>query len=78
VTVKFVLGANNGSAITSQTARCTSSNGGAAGTATHSGATAAPITVPSLTTGKTYTCTVTATNARGASAESSASAAVIA
>ena len=35
-----------------------------------SGAIAAPITVTSVTTGKTYTCAVTATNARGTSPSS--------
>jgi chitinase len=71
--VTFTLGADNGSAITSQTAKCTSSNGGATETGTHSGASAGAITVASVTTGKTYTCTVTATNARGASLASAPS-----
>ena len=65
LTVTFTLGANNGSAISSQTASCTSSNGGVTKTGTHRGADAAPIAVAGLTTGKTYTCTVTDTNARG-------------
>jgi hypothetical protein len=73
LTVTFTLGADNGSAIASQTARCTSSNGGVTKTGTHSGASAAAITVASVTTGKTYTCTVTATNARGASLASAPS-----
>ena len=73
LTVTFTIGANNGSAITSQTATCASSNGGATATGTHLGATAAPITVASVTTGKTYTCTVRATNARGASLASAPS-----
>jgi hypothetical protein len=77
VSVTFTLGANNGSAITAQTARCTSSNGGVAASGTHTGATAAAITVAGLTTGKSYTCTVTATNARGVGLASAASAAVI-
>jgi Fibronectin type III domain/NHL repeat len=77
LTVTFTLGADNGSAITSQTANCTSSNGGVTETGTHSGATAAPIMVLSVTTGKTYTCTVTATNARGASLASAPSLPVI-
>ena len=64
LTVTFTIGANNGSAITSQTATCVSSNGGVTKTGTHSGAAAAPITVAGVTTGKTYTCTVKATNAR--------------
>jgi hypothetical protein len=75
--VTFTLGADNGSAVTSQTAKCTSSNGGVTETGTHSGASAAAITVASVTTGKTYTCTVTATNARGASLASAPSLPVI-
>jgi len=75
--VTLRLGADNGSAITSQTAKCASSNGGATETGTHSGAGAAAITVASVTTGKTYTCTVTATNARGASLASAPSLPVI-
>jgi hypothetical protein len=75
--VTFTLGADNGSAITSQTAKCTSSNGGVTETGTHSGASAAAITVASVTTGKTYTCTVTATNARGPSLASAPSLPVI-
>ncbi len=71
--VTFTLGADNGSAITSQIAKCTSSNGGVTETGTHSGASAAAITVASLTTGKTYTCTVTATNPRGTSLASAPS-----
>ena len=63
LTVTFTIGANNGSAITSQTATCVSSNGGVTKTGTHAGAAAAPITVAGVTTGKTYTCTVKATNA---------------
>ena len=63
--VTFTLGANSGSAISSQTATCASSNGGVTKTGTHRGANAASITVTGVTTGKTYTCTVAATNARG-------------
>jgi Fibronectin type III domain len=77
LTVTFTLAANNGSAITSQKATCTSSNGGATRTGTHSGTTAAAITVALVTTGKTYTCTVTTTNTRGASPASSPSLPVI-
>jgi hypothetical protein len=77
LTVTFALGANNGSAITGQTATCVSSNGGVARTGTHSGATAAPISVALVTTGKTYTCTVKASNARGASLASAPSLPVI-
>jgi len=75
--VTFTLGTDNGSVITGQTATCTSSDGGVLGTGTHTGATAAPITVGSLTTGKTYTCTVKATNARGTGPASTKSPAVI-
>src|SRR5439155_10790412 len=64
--VTFTIGANNGNAITSQTATCVSSNGGVTKTGTHTGALAAPITVAAVTTAKTYTCTVKATNGRGA------------
>jgi titin len=78
IKVTFTLGANNGSAIQSQTATCTSSNGGATNFATHTGATAAPITVTALTVGKLYTCKVTAKNARGTGLASAASNAVTA
>jgi hypothetical protein len=71
--VTFALGGNNGSAISKQTATCASSNGGVTRTATHTGASPAPITVASLTTARTYTCTVTATNARGTGAASAPS-----
>lgn len=59
--------------VTSYAASCTSSDGGAPGTA--SGGTS-PLTVGSLTNDKTYTCTVTATNAGGTSSPSAASAPV--
>jgi hypothetical protein len=72
--VSFTAGANNGSAISNFTAACTSANGGAAGS---SSATVSPITVPGLTTAKTYTCTMTATNARGAGPASAPSPPVI-
>jgi hypothetical protein len=75
--VTFTIGANNGSAITGQTATCASSDGGVTKTGTHAGATAATITVTGMTTGKTYTCTVTATNARGVGMSSAASLPVI-
>jgi hypothetical protein len=77
LTVTFTIGANNGGAITSQTATCVSSNGGVTKLGTHAGATAAPITVSGVATGKTYTCTVKATNARGTGMASAASPAVI-
>jgi hypothetical protein len=61
--VSFSAVANHGSAITSYTATCVSSNGGA--TRSQSGTTL-PLTVTTVTTGKTYRCTARATNARGA------------
>jgi hypothetical protein len=75
--VTFSIGADNGSAITSQTATCTSSSGGVTKTGTHTGAAAAPISVAGVTTGVPYTCQVRATNARGAGPASAASAPVI-
>jgi lysophospholipase L1-like esterase len=72
--VSFTAPANTGgSAITSFTAACTSTNGGVAHTAT---GTASPLTVANLTTGKTYTCTVRARNSIGTGPASAASAAV--
>ncbi len=56
---------SGGTPITGYTATCTSSNGGVTETGSHSGASAAPITVTGVATGKTYTCTVKATNAVG-------------
>jgi hypothetical protein len=73
--VAFTANSNGGSAITSFTATCTSSNGGT--TQALSGATS-PITVASLTNAKTYTCTVTATNAMGTSPASAASSSFVA
>lgn len=59
--VSFSAPASNGGAsITSYTVSCTSSDGGVSGSAT---GTSSPITVSSLTNGKTYTCSATATNA---------------
>ena len=66
---------NGGSAITSYTATCASSNGGATGSV--SGA-ASPIVVTGLTNGKTYTCTMFATNSFGDSAVSDATSAFVA
>jgi hypothetical protein len=73
--ISYTAGANNGSAITSYTATCASSNGGVSGSAS---GTASPFTVGSLTPGDTYTCTVGATNARGTSLPSAPSSAVTA
>ncbi len=74
ISVAFVSGSDNGSAITGFTASCTSSNGGAAGS--NSGA-SSPIVVSTLTNGKTYTCKVLATNAEGNSPQSPASSPVV-
>jgi predicted RNA-binding protein with TRAM domain len=71
--VTFTAGANNGAAVSSFTATCASSNGGATSSRTGAGS---PITVTGLTTGKAYTCTVNATNSRGAGLASAASATV--
>jgi hypothetical protein len=79
LTVTFSAPVSNGGLpITRYTARCTSSNGGAVRTGTHSGAAAAPITVASVTTGKTYTCSVTAANGAGSGPASARSATVVA
>jgi len=67
VRVGFMPGAANGSPITSYRAQCISTNGGTSGFAI---ATASPITVSALTTGRAYSCTVSATNAEGTSAPS--------
>ena len=74
ISVSFTAPDDGGSAISSFTATCTSSNGGAPGT--HAGA-GSPIVVGSLTDGKTYTCTVIATNDAGDSLASAPSRAVI-
>jgi titin len=73
--VAFTAGANGGSAITSYSVTCTSSNGGT--TQSASGA-SSPVTATALTSGKTYTCTVVATNAIGNSPASAASASFVA
>jgi hypothetical protein len=70
IRVSFSPGANNGSIITSYTALCSSSNGGAA--RAKSGA-ASPLIVIGLTVGKSYTCIVRATNSRGTGLTSLAS-----
>ncbi len=74
IAVSFAAPANNGSAITGYTASCSSSDGGAAGSMTGS---ASPITVPSLTNVKTYTCTVRATNGVGPGPASPPSASIV-
>ncbi len=66
LTVSFSTPANNGAPITSYTA--IAQPGGTI--MTLSGATAAPITIPGLTNGQSYTITVTATNSRSVSAPS--------
>jgi hypothetical protein len=63
---------NGGSPITGYTATCTSNNLGMTRTGTR---TVSPISVLSLTSGKTYTCKVRATNAVGTGLASAASAA---
>ena len=54
---------------------CTSSDGGASGSATPA---ASPATVTSLTNGKTYTCTVTATNIAGSTSSAPSSSTLLA
>src|SRR5207245_6021643 len=61
---------NGGSTITSYTASCTSSDGGAPGSASGG---SSPIVVTALTNGNTYECAVIATNAVGDSGVSGAS-----
>src|SRR3954470_3677765 len=66
--VTFTPPANDGGdPISSFTASCTSSDGGADRTATGP---ASPLTVSGLSYGKTYTCTVKATNSEGSGVES--------
>jgi len=72
--VAFTASGNGGDTITAFTATCTSSGGGV--TQTASGA-VSPITVASLTNGKTYTCAVFATNGFGNSPASAASASFV-
>ena len=74
ISVSFVAPADGGSAITSYTASCVSSDGGVSGSNTGAGS---PIAVQSLSKGNTYTCTVHATNVAGDSAESPASLATV-
>ncbi len=77
ISVSFTAATNNGSAVTKYTATCTSSNSGVTKTVARAGASTTPITVPGVTTAKTYTCTVVATNARGTGPKSVASPAFI-
>jgi hypothetical protein len=67
--------ASNGSAITSYTATCTSTNGGVTRSASAAGG---GLVVTGLTAGKTYRCTIHAVNARGSGVESAPSAQVVA
>jgi hypothetical protein len=70
IALVFAPPANNGgSAITSYTASCTSSNGGASASAS---ASSSPITVNGVTNGRTYSCTVSATSALGTGVPSAA------
>jgi hypothetical protein len=61
---------NGGSPILSYSARCTSSDGGVAGSASEG---ASPVTVAGLSNGKSYSCTVAAANAAGTGPISQAS-----
>ncbi len=70
IVVTFGQPNDNGSAINSDTATCTSSNGGATG---NSLGLSPSIPVFGLTNGKTYTCTVFASNGLGNGPSSSAS-----
>jgi titin len=65
--VFFTVGPNNGTAITSFHASCTSTTGGVGGS---SDGAHGPIVVSGLTTGARYLCTTTATNAKGTSPDS--------
>ncbi len=73
--VAFTAPSNDGgSPILAYTATCASSNGGVTGSQSSG---SSPISVPSLTNGKRYTCEVSATNAVGTSASSAASASIV-
>ena len=66
--VTFTAPANSGAQITSYTAGCNSSNGGASRTQTKTltpSNSSEQVTTSGLTAGKTYTCVVKATNSRG-------------
>jgi alpha-tubulin suppressor-like RCC1 family protein len=77
VSVTYTAGPANGSSISSHTATCTSSNGGATKTVSRAGPAAVPITVSGLTTKKSYVCVVRAVNEGALSPPSPASPAVI-
>jgi hypothetical protein len=62
IAVAFTPGPDGGSAVTEYVAVCTSTDGGAAGTASGG---ASPIVVGPLTRGRQYRCQVRATNAAG-------------
>jgi hypothetical protein len=74
IIVRFTPPFNHGAAITTFTAKCSSSNLGIRGA--NSGP-RSPITVSGLTNGKIYACTVSATNAVGTSLPSSFSQPVV-
>jgi hypothetical protein len=72
--VAFVAPADNGAPITSYTATCTSSDGGATGVTSGP---RSPIDVTGLTDGNTYTCDVSATNSAGTGSVSDESVAAV-
>jgi len=77
--VSFTAPANSGAQITSYTAGCNSSNGGASRTQTKTltpSNSSPQVTTSGLTAGKTYTCVVKATNSRGTGPVSSPTPAV--
>lgn len=74
VKVSFTTPGNGGATITHYNVKCTSTNGGVAGSAL---GTASPVTVTHLSNAKSYTCTVAARNKNGWSPTSPASTAVI-
>jgi hypothetical protein len=71
--VTFAAPMSNGAPITSYSVTCASANGGVTRTKT---GTKSPITVTTLTPGKSYRCSVKATNSRGAGPASMPSPAV--
>jgi hypothetical protein len=73
--VTFKAPAPNGAPITSYTVKCSSPNGGVAGSQTGP---KSPLTVSGLTAGSSYRCRVRATNARGSGSASLRSALVTA